>query len=58
VPALSVRIAQPCRPPVCELLVAGDSCLVFQLRPPSLDFANSTGSGAPLPTPRKPTLQT
>ena len=36
-PALSVRIAQPCRPPVCPLLVAALSWRVRQVVPPSVD---------------------
>ena len=46
-PWLSVRTAQPCRPPVWLLLVAALSWLVRQVSPPSVDRANSTGSGAP-----------
>src|SRR3954451_18470315 len=49
-------MAQPCRPPVWALFVAGDSCRCDQVAPPSVLRANSTGS---LPAvPRKPTLHT
>src|SRR5947208_12555048 len=59
-PSLVVRIAQAWRPPVTALFVAAESWLVDQLAPPSVERANSTGSGVapPRPLPRNPTLQT
>jgi hypothetical protein len=58
-PPLSVRMAQPCRPPVWALLVAAEIWLVRHVSPASLERWNITGSGAPArPLLRKLTLHT
>ena len=53
---LSVRMAQPWRPPVWPLLVAGDQLTGRQVSPPSVERANSTGSDPAVP--RNATLHT
>src|SRR6516165_3454469 len=48
-------MAQPCRPPVWALLVAGLSWRWRQVLPPSVEEFSTTGSGLEL-VPRKATL--